>query len=47
MPQPFVKKPADFNDLGPIVDKNQDDFKDEDVPDEEGVVLPPRPPKRV
>ena len=23
-----------------------DDFKDEDVPDEEGVVLPPRPPKR-
>ena len=25
---------------------SQDDFKDEDVPDEEGVVLPPRPPKR-
>ncbi len=32
---------------GAIVDHNQDDFKDEDVPDEEGVVLPPRPPKRV
>ena len=30
-----------------VVDHNQDDFKDEDVPDEEGVVLPPRPPKRV
>ena len=32
---------------GAVVDHNQDDFKDEDVPDEEGVVLPPRPPKRV
>ncbi len=32
---------------GAIVDHNQDDFKDEEVPDEEGVVLPPRPPKRV
>ncbi|SEQ72364.1 condensin subunit Smc [Treponema bryantii] len=32
---------------GTIVDHNQDDFKDEEVPDEEGVVLPPRPPKRV
>ncbi len=32
---------------GAIVEHNQDDFKDEEVPDEEGVVLPPRPPKRV
>ena len=31
---------------GAIIDHNQDDFKEEDVPDEEGVVLPPRPPKR-
>ena len=31
---------------GAIVDHNQDDFKEEDVPDEEGVVIPPRPPKR-
>ena len=31
---------------GAIVDHNQDNFVDEDVPDEEGVVLPPRPPKR-
>ena len=26
--------------------KKNDDFKEEDVPEEEGVVLPPRPPKR-
>ena len=32
---------------GSVIDHNQDNFKDEDVPDEEGVVLPPRPPKRV
>ena len=32
---------------GAVIDHNQDDFKDEDVPDEEGVVLPPRPPKRI
>ncbi len=32
---------------GTVVDHNQDDFKDEDVPAEEGVVLPPRPPKRI
>lgn len=32
---------------GSEIDKSQDDFKDEDVPDEEGVVLPPRPPKRI
>ena len=32
---------------GAVIDKNQDQFKDEDVPEEEGVVLPPRPPKRV
>ncbi len=31
---------------GAEIDHLQDDFKDEDVPDEEGVVLPPRPPKR-
>ena len=31
---------------GAEIDHSQDDFKDEDVPDEEGVVLPPRPPKR-
>ena len=31
---------------GAIIDHNQDNFKEEDVPDEEGVVLPPRPPKR-
>ena len=31
---------------GTIVDHNQDNFVEEDVPDEEGVVLPPRPPKR-
>ena len=32
---------------GAVVDKNSSDFEDEDVPAEEGVVLPPRPPKRV
>ena len=32
--------------LGASIDRNQDDFKDEDVPNEEGVVLPPRPPRR-
>nr|MCR4580174.1 AAA family ATPase [Treponema sp.] len=31
---------------GAEIDHSQDDFTDEDVPDEEGVVLPPRPPKR-
>ena len=31
---------------GAVIDHNQDSFVDEDVPDEEGVVLPPRPPKR-
>ena len=31
---------------GAIIDHSQDDFKEEEVPDEEGVVLPPRPPKR-
>ena len=31
---------------GAVIDHNQDNFVDEDVPDEEGVVLPPRPPKR-
>ena len=31
---------------GAEIDHSQDNFKDEDVPDEEGVVLPPRPPKR-
>ena len=32
---------------GAVVDKSSSDFEDEDVPAEEGVVLPPRPPKRV
>ena len=32
---------------GAEIDHQQDDFKDEEVPEEEGVVLPPRPPKRV
>ena len=27
-------------------DPYQNDFEEEEVPDEEGVVLPPRPPKR-
>ena len=33
-----IKKDKDFS--------SNDDFKEEDVPDEEGVVLPPRPAKR-
>ena len=32
---------------GAEIDHQQDDFKDEEVPEEEGIVLPPRPPKRV
>ena len=32
--------------LGAEIDRSSTDFVDEDVPDEEGVVLPPRPPKR-
>ncbi len=31
---------------GPAVENKTEDFIDEDVPDEEGVVLPPRPPRR-
>ncbi len=31
---------------GAEIDHAQDNFVDEDIPDEEGVVLPPRPPKR-
>ena len=31
---------------GAEIDRSQDDFKEEDVPEEEGVVIPPRPPKR-
>jgi chromosome segregation protein len=31
---------------GAVIDKPDNDFVDEDVPDEEGVVIPPRPPKR-
>ncbi len=31
---------------GAEVEKPNDNFQDEDVPDEEGVVLPPRPPRR-
>jgi len=26
--------------------KKNEEFKEEDVPEEEGIVLPPRPPKR-
>lgn len=32
---------------GAEIDRNSVDFKDEDVPEEEGVVLPSRPPKRI
>ena len=32
--------------LGATIDRNQADFKDEDVPEEEGIVIPQRPPKR-
>ncbi len=32
---------------GAEIDRNQEDFKDEEVAEEEGVVLPPRPPKRI
>lgn len=31
---------------GAVIDRTENDFVDEDVPDEEGVVIPPRPPKR-
>ncbi len=31
---------------GAVIDRTKNDFVDEDVPDEEGVVIPPRPPKR-
>lgn len=31
---------------GAVIDKPDNDFVDEEVPDEEGVVIPPRPPKR-
>ncbi|MCR5188871.1 MAG: AAA family ATPase [Treponema sp.] len=31
---------------GAVIENNATDFVDEDVPDEEGVVLPPRPPRR-
>ena len=33
--------------LGADIDRTQNDFKDEDVPEEEGVVIPPRPPRRI
>ena len=33
--------------LGAEVDKTVTDFKEENVPEEEGVVLPPRPPRRI
>ena len=32
---------------GKMEEFNQDDFKEEDVAPEEGVVIPPRPPKRI
>ena len=31
---------------GAVLDQIQDDFVEEDVPEEEGIVIPPRPPKR-
>ena len=31
---------------GAVIDRTENDFVDEEVPDEEGVVIPPRPPKR-
>ena len=31
---------------GAVIDRTENDFVDEDVPDEEGVAIPPRPPKR-
>ena len=31
---------------GAEIDRSQEDFEEEDVPDEEGIVIPPRPPKR-
>ena len=33
--------------LGAEVDKTVTDFKEENVPEEEGIVLPPRPPRRI
>lgn len=32
---------------GAEVDKTVYDFKEENVPEEEGIVIPPRPPRRV
>ena len=31
---------------GAEIDQTNDDFEEEDVPEEEGIILPPRPPKR-
>ena len=33
--------------LGAEIDRSSADFVDEDVPEEEGVVIPPRPPRRI
>ena len=33
--------------LGAEIDRSGTDFVDEDVPEEEGVVIPPRPPRRI
>ena len=33
--------------IGAKVDRNSDDFVEEDVPPEEGTYIPPRPPKRI
>ena len=33
--------------LGAEIDRSSNDFVDEDVPEEEGVVIPPRPPRRI
>ena len=33
--------------LGAEIDRSSTDFVDEDVPEEEGVVIPPRPPRRI
>ncbi|MBO4639407.1 MAG: AAA family ATPase [Treponema sp.] len=33
--------------LGAEIDRSQTTFADEDVPEEEGIVIPPRPPRRI
>ena len=33
--------------LGAEIDNSVKDFEEENVPEEEGIVLPPRPPRRI